>query len=1188
MKKIIYIPILFLLFIVGNELAYSQSGTLEWGTGDTRCTTNTITNANANMSLGVQPLCTGGAGGNATLQNGVNTTVTFSIIPSPGTNPVNPVNPVNAGVIASAACTTAASLLQSCPGIGLMPPPDPAPGLGNNFQYMSMNATTDNCAARETVTVVFDPPVTNPSFTIGDIDSGNGGTPPTDWQDLVIVRALDENGNNVSASSVTLGGANVAQVTAGTDFPGSPCPGSADFACPANTTCFRGIDETLSSSAASNATLTYSGNISSISLEYTAGEISNGNNPSAQFVAFGPISWTDTLPVTLSSFSSSYAGGGLQLDWSTSTETSNIGFNIYAYIEGEKVRLNDQIIQSHSPDSVIPQFYEEYVELPGGVTQLGISSVDINGHEDHFGPYEIGASFGTEPEIRKIEWNQIREKYNQKMAGKGFEMRAGKMRSPAPENGLVSGFIARVGVGDSPVCNVAVSEEGMQRVRMRDLRRAGCDFRGENIDDIAVTFKGEPVSRRVHSNNGRVRNGTNIFFYGQTPRERDFLYTTENVYQVSVNPALADIHEDIRRPRRNQLNGFSTEYRHLSEVENNLLYSFTNPIGTDGEFQEIDPWYEDFIFARVGVPDSNLYTIPVTEDANTGKAAALKVRLNAVTDFPENVIDHEARIKLNGNDQGTFTAEGSQNWLIEVPVAGSEIVPGNNQLEVELTGALGIIDFVRTDSYGLTFYRPANAMENKLNFQGDEVSGYTVSGFDVKNVQVYAELDGQLYRLRSRKQNTGSGYSVSFNSVGEGANYWASPVSEFNEGVITKADEGDIKNGGADVLILTHPALTGSELDAYESYVSNQGFTTKVANVLNVYDGFGYGMPTPEGIKSYLEYAKDNLGSEYVVIVGGTTTEFPDPAVMESIQYIPTQFELTQDIIYFTPCDGCMADFNGDFVPELKIFRIPSRQVSDTGAVAAKSNNYDPEATALLLAEHTQDQNYGAQLDSVSSVLGGYDVARVYLSEIASENGISVDQAVCVAQLGADCPDCQAGMPCQTMTGFLDQINSSDKRLIMFNGHGSVLSWTFNSLFTNILAEGLTNSEPTLVIPMACYTTYYQDPGTSSLADQLLFNPNGGSVAVSGAATLSSLSENGTFAGSILSKMCDGTTTLADAVFETKQENPGLTDQVINWDLIGNGLVTIATCEAPVPQSSPVQNDDNPVGENPEFNAADR
>ena len=162
-----------------------------------------------------------------------------------------------------------------------------------------------------------------------------------------------------------------------------------------------------------------------------------------------------------------------------------------------------------------------------------------------------------------------------------------------------------------------------------------------------------------------------------------------------------------------------------------------------------------------------------------------------------------------------------------------------------------------------------------------------------------------------------------------------------------------------------------------------------------------------------------------------------------------------------------------------------------------------------------------------------------YLSDIMADNGVSLNDAICIAQQGAACAACPTGGPCESMTGFIDDINNNDKRLIMYNGHSSILGWTFNNLLTNTIVENdITNTEPTVVLPMACYTTYYEDPGTASLADQLLFKATGGSVAVSGAATLSSLGDNGTFTESILDKMCDGTTTLAEAVFETKNEKP--------------------------------------------------
>ena len=199
-RKTVLIALFFVFtFYSGNYNALSQPEEIQWGPAGTQCTTNTVP---PNGNLGVQPVCTGGPGGNATLQNGVDATVTLAF---PGTTTPGAVAP-----IANAACSTDPTLMQNCPGV--MPS---VPGLGNNFQYLSMTSGSDDCSAQQSVTIDFDPPITNPSFTLGDIDNGSAASPPANWQDLVIVTAVPDGGGNVSANSVVLGGVNVAQITAG-------------------------------------------------------------------------------------------------------------------------------------------------------------------------------------------------------------------------------------------------------------------------------------------------------------------------------------------------------------------------------------------------------------------------------------------------------------------------------------------------------------------------------------------------------------------------------------------------------------------------------------------------------------------------------------------------------------------------------------------------------------------------------------------------------------------------------------------------------------------------------------------------------------------------------------------------------------------------------------------------------------
>jgi len=850
-----------------------------------------------------------------------------------------------------------------------------------------------------------------------------------------------------------------------------------------------------------------------------------------------------SLPVTLAEFSSYYAGSGLKLLWSTATEAFNAGFYLYGYYgDGERVKLSDRLVPTKRPNSVEPQYYEEIVDIPDGVLKLGISSVDMRGVEDHFGPYEVGATYGEEPDTTPVDWKSLKEDYNQKMISRGYTMKGGKMRKSAhSENrGILSSIAKTIGVSrsNSKACNVAVGSEGLYRVTYDEIIAAGCDFL-DNVkaNKIAVTFDGEPVARRVK--NGKFRNGSFIDFYGVTPWGEHFLYNAENVYQIIVDKSKVRKHKN----ENGTAPSFVEEYRETISIENNVLYDLTVVYEDLGGEIEKDPWYEGFAVN----PDSMQFVINASDDIDTTESGLLKLRLIGLSDFPEVEIDHEVKVELNGKPVGSsiYQIGGQVLWDIEAKVDGSNLNPGENTLKITVNGGPGApYDVVSTDSYSLEYTRPAVAVEDLVAFKGDQ-SGYKISGYSKRKVQTYGYTpDGDLYKIKTVKNKVAKGnFSATFKGIGKGTKYWVSPAEQFKSGEVYASvyDEG-MFSGGAEVLILSHPALMGEAFDSYVNYIKSKGFTTKVVSVLDIYEAKGYGMV---GINPIRDYLKSLSGVEYVAIVGGTTTEYP--GVEEVVNYVPTDFQISFEFLYHTPCDGCIADFNGDYVPELKIFRIPSRQESDTLALVNKAKDYNPDPTVLLIAEHTQESNFGSQLDSVSNELGGFSKTKIYLDQVASENGLSlpgeINEVVSIAK-----------------PMIISEINGG-QGIVMFDGHGAPFTWTFNNLFTDAEAGNLVNNDPHVVIPLACFTTYYHRPGSMSLADQLLFNSNGGSVAITGASVVSNLEDNGLYAKDILEQMCKGKN-MADAVYETKIKNSTKTDQVINWDTIGDGFVTIDSCSA--------------------------
>ena len=94
------------------------------------------------------------------------------------------------------------------------------------------------------------------------------------------------------------------------------------------------------------------------------------------------------------------------------------------------------------------------------------------------------------------------------------------------------------------------------------------------------------------------------------------------------------------------------------------------------------------------------------------------------------------------------------------------------------------------------------------------------------------------------------------------------------------------------------------------------------------------------------------------------------------------------------------------------------------------------------------------------------------------------------------------------------------------------------------------------MMPLACYTTYYETPNVQSLSEILLTGSDAGAVALTGAALLSTTLENQNFARAVLSDMTIAGADLGTAVLNRKQSmkggGQGRTGIVYNWVTLGD------------------------------------
>jgi len=121
-----------------------------------------------------------------------------------------------------------------------------------------------------------------------------------------------------------------------------------------------------------------------------------------------------TNPISLGSFSAKAQGDNVLIEWRTQTEVGNLGFYIYARVDGQWQRLNETLIIGQG-DSVHLQEYVLTVQTEA--TVFALSDIDLTGKETMHGPFNLGGEYGSVGERQRIEWDaeqQERESKQQK------------------------------------------------------------------------------------------------------------------------------------------------------------------------------------------------------------------------------------------------------------------------------------------------------------------------------------------------------------------------------------------------------------------------------------------------------------------------------------------------------------------------------------------------------------------------------------------------------------------------------------------------------------------------------------------------------------------------------------------------------------------------------------------------------
>lgn len=864
---------------------------------------------------------------------------------------------------------------------------------------------------------------------------------------------------------------------------------------------------------------------------------------------------TSTLPVSIASFSSFDGANGLEVSWSTVSETRNAGFYLWGDRGNGVELLTPKPIPAEPGDPLTPRSYR--LQLPGvrtdQIKDLALSAVDYQGDEELYGLFQAGQAYGKQANPTPIRWDAIAAQAVSRTA----------QRSQSSTRGASP---------DVQAVDFEVSVAGMQSVSWQQLADAGLDLTGIDPGAIAVTLNGKPVPRQMLSGDaGGFRPGDSIRFWGERPTGRDALYLDRYRYRITVDQERA-----VQALTADEASGPEASFymvRLFQDADNG--YHFSSALQ--------DPWYA----ARLRADRNNIYTTTfwIGDEMIAGKPGRLEVRLAGLTDFPADP-DHHIRVAVNGQVVGERIFEGATVQTLDLALPPALLVPGVNEVTVTAPGETQAqFDISLIDTIALEYAANPGISDDRVLMQAVEGRArYTFSGLG-DDARVYAWDGDNLFAVEAQNKIAyatpdvlyRAGFepdesvprAIEFSTLAGTADYWVSTDQQLlRPGAVASVGANALFDGPTtdpDFLVIAHPAflpLSPGEAHPLNEFIAQreaEGWRVGLFDITELQAHYTGGMALPEAVNRFLADAETRFEYGHVLLVGGDSYDYTDNLGLGSLSFIPTHYAPTR-FIEHTPADALLADLNGDGLSDKALGRWPVRSRGDLDAIVEKTLAWpeiaNPQSAIWVTdSEDADSGSFVAQAERMIAPLvqAGWDeqqLDRVFFAEVAQRPGASrADSA---------------------RMDLFDQLEQG-RALTGFVGHGSAAMWTFQGLLTPDDLKDLYNEgNPTLIGTLTCYTSYFVSPYSDSVAHRWMNGyregatgariegvPNG-SVAIHGAATLSRYTQNEMYARTVLEAQLQGMT-LGQAVEAGRRaaRDRAMPDLVINWTLLGDPTLSL-------------------------------
>jgi hypothetical protein len=837
---------------------------------------------------------------------------------------------------------------------------------------------------------------------------------------------------------------------------------------------------------------------------------------------------------------------GVYIEWETGFEVDNLGFNIYREENGERTKINPQMVAGSAllagPGTPVTSgaqysWWDNFSGDKLGV-QYWVEDIDLNGTTTLHGPFratweggrpapasqaELLSQLGVEDYTPQSQFDQADEALPRSISSSSKSTGMAVMAAAsgkAPEKGKTP----EVEPAGMNAVKLMISEEGWYRVSIADLVAAGFSdkFSAENLQ---IFVAGKEVPLLVSGVSGKSAEGGMIEFYATG---QDTPSTGARTYWVIAGSAPGQRISILNAPGDGTPSG-SFPYTLQSKERTTYFAALKN------EDQE------NFFGRSVTTTETSQQLTLKNVDASFQGTAKIEVSLQGVTNLA-GTTDHQVRVKINGIDLGRVVFDGTTKGLETFTVPHNTLREGTNTVSFVAEG--GSLDVSLVDYVRVTYQHTYAADDDSLKFSVSASTSRTsaVGNFSSPLIRVIDITNsGTPVELAGKVSEASGKYSVSIETPDLQPRtllmLTADRIKRPASISLNKPSSLKSANNQADLLIITHRSVMGGA-SALQALRSTRGFAASVIDVEDIYDEFNFGDKSPKTIKDFLSTAKTTWKKppRFVLFFGDASFDPRNYLGKGDSDLVPTK--LIETTHTETASDDWFVDFNQDGIADIPIGRLPVRTAEGADKLVAKMTIYErtsrtPESrSALLVADRNDGFNFEGYTNQASGLLGStVSVQRVFRSR--------TDDA-------------------SAKSAIINALNSGSL-IVNYAGHGSTSMWRGSLLTADAVSQIRNSNALPMFVTMTCLNGYFIDPTFESLAEVLVESPEGGAIAAWASSGLSDPQQQATVNLELYRQLFGAkgsAITIGEAVIKAKAATASL-DVRKSWILFGDPTVRL-------------------------------